>query len=1257
MNRKASRRHEMVLCVICIGVAVVARMAMAEEIVAEDSCVVELQLPAGATVSADGKGYGSNRRLAYESLTPRRIYQVPLAIHYPSGKTSQHNLLIEGGRRVRLARLDPGNVKLELVEMAGLPSIMNYVTTREMKYLAAGHENGTVSIWDMQQRRLLRYFAGELALRGVSVERVAMALNMQKNWLLAEADYLKKDRQSRSKVSILYDIQTGRKLRTFDGGTRAFSTDGRWLLTSVDGDWIAETQRNGPGSVVLWDAESGRKLRTFDVGTGYLLSIAISPDGRFLLSATASEWNKDTNRWGPWSAVLWDVERGQKLRTYDIGFGNATTAALSPDNRFLLTAVSGGWIAGTERGNPGSVMLWDVESGQKLRTFDTGSGQDTAAAFSPDGRQILTAAGGRDKGSLILWDTKSGQKLRIIEVGASFDWRPAMSAVFSLDGLRAMVGSTIWDTATGAKTWAFTSPANRISGAHFSANGTRLVTFHKANDEAHSIVLWDAESGQKLRTVDLGGRHPFSVDLSPDGRKMVAVVDHWNERTKCSEYSVAISYAESDQKLRTFDMGSGYLASAGLSPDHRRLLTLIRFTNENGEPINAIVWDVEKGQKERTFEIGTWYLSSAQFSPDGRKVLIRDDKSVLLWDIESGQKARTFDLGSGTYPGSAVFSPDGRQLVVPGNESLSLWDIESGQKVRTFDLGSGYLEAVNFSPDGRRIVTRSSKPTDQKKFLIFWDVESGQKLRTIDTGSWYLKSVEFSPDGRKLLTLNGDGEIAVWDIENGTKLRTTDLGEQDVIWSASFDPAGRHIRAFGAWRFLYIIDWATGDCVLHGDAAGDEILYTTADGYFEGPAEARQEVCYRVGGGLDVVPVDRFFGDFYRPGLLAEILQGQRPTPDVQLGHSLPPIVRIVSPKAGEVETAEVTLDVQASDQGGGVANLSLFQNGARVLAPGEAHQEGKVRHQSFRIGLVEGENKLRITASSDDGSWESEPAELVLRYEKPLAKSRLYVLAVGVNKYADANYNLSFAATDAQAMADVFRRRAKRLYEQVSVTTLTDQKATRTGIKSALEQVAAETRPQDTLVLFLAGHGMMVGQRYYFLPYELHREAESLEADIRKQALPGDELGECLAAAPALKRVMILDTCASGGALALLVGRSRSGNALRGTIERLSRSQGVFAIAAAGASQQAEESKELGHGILTYSLLAGLKAIDAGPLADRHVQPSNPERVVNVLEWFTFADGQVRELTAKLYGAAQDAQFSKKDQSQSFPLLPLDDE
>jgi uncharacterized caspase-like protein len=275
-----------------------------------------------------------------------------------------------------------------------------------------------------------------------------------------------------------------------------------------------------------------------------------------------------------------------------------------------------------------------------------------------------------------------------------------------------------------------------------------------------------------------------------------------------------------------------------------------------------------------------------------------------------------------------------------------------------------------------------------------------------------------------------------------------------------------------------------------------------------------------------------------------------------------------------------------------------------------------------------------------------------VLRYERPLEKPQLYVVAVGINHYQDGNLNLSYAAKDSAALAQLFEERGSALYSQVHVTPLADEQATRQGIKDALKQAASLTEPQDTLLLFLAGHGAMVGQRYYFVPYELRRNSEKLEEDLRSQGLPADELSDYLGSAKALKRLLILDTCASGGALGTVV-KPRSGFALRGAIERLSRSQGIFTIAASSASEEAQESAELGHGILSYALLAGLQGVEGGPLEGQHVEPSNPDRVVDVMEWFAFAAGHVPRLTEKYYGIAQDVQTSTV--GMSFPVLPLE--
>jgi hypothetical protein len=332
------------------------------------------------------------------------------------------------------------------------------------------------------------------------------------------------------------------------------------------------------------------------------------------------------------------------------------------------------------------------------------------------------------------------------------------------------------------------------------------------------------------------------------------------------------------------------------------------------------------------------------------------------------------------------------------------------------------------------------------------------------------------------------------------------------------------------------------------------------------------------------------------------------------------------------------------------MGRLALFHNGARLAAGGQTRQEGKTAHVTFDVSLIEGLNQLRATASSADGTWEAEPAEIVLQYEVAGAKSRLYLVAVGINRYADANMNLRFAANDARAITELFRRRGQAIYEQVQVVPLVDRDATQIGVREALRRAAGQTRPQDTLLVFLAGHGIMIGQRYYFLPQDLNYPVEQLEDGIRQHGLPADELSDYLGNAKALKRVMILDTCASGGALvALAKGRSF---ALRGAIERLSRAQGVFTIAAASARGEAQESDELGHGALSYALLAGLKAVDRGPLFDKHVQPTGIGRTIDVVDWFRFAAGEVPWLTEQISGARQQVQTSTL--GLGFPVLPL---
>src|SRR5438093_11870728 len=104
---------------------------------------------------------------------------------------------------------------------------------------------------------------------------------------------------------------------------------------------------------------------------------------------------------------------------------------------------------------------------------------------------------------------------------------------------------------------------------------------------------------------------------------------------------------------------------------------------------------------------------------------------------------------------------------------------------------------------------------------------------------------------------------------------------------------------------------------------------------------------------------------------------------------------------------------------------------------------------------------------------------------------------------------------------------------------------------------------------------------------------------------------------------------------------RGQNPFAFRGAIERFSRAQGVYSLAATAADELAAENKELGHSILTYALLAGLKAVDGGPLAGQSVSSGDRDSPVDVLEWFRFAKRHVPKLYEQYVGRAQQVEMS----------------
>lgn len=239
----------------------------------------------------------------------------------------------------------------------------------------------------------------------------------------------------------------------------------------------------------------------------------------------------------------------------------------------------------------------------------------------------------------------------------------------------------------------------------------------------------------------------------------------------------------------------------------------------------------------------------------------------------------------------------------------------------------------------------------------------------------------------------------------------------------------------------------------------------------------------------------------------------------------------------------------------------------------------------------------------------------------------RVWVVAVGISEYAaPAIRDLRFARTDAVTVADYYRQRFDLPPGQVLVRL--DTEASLRELKRLLgtELVAKANRPADTVVIFFAGHGKkepdigsqdLDGFSKYLLPYDADPD------DLFGSALGMEDLVRILQRLPAERVVMVLDTCFSGA-----VGGARSlfdptepirSGATEEFLERLAASgRGRVVLTAASVDEPAFEHPELGHGIFTYYLLAGL-----GGTAD-----DDRDGGIDVDELYKFVFRQVTKFT-----------------------------
>ncbi len=374
---------------------------------------------------------------------------------------------------------------------------------------------------------------------------------------------------------------------------RAVSADGR-LLAGADNrvppaaarmSWEAPRDRPADNRIGLWDAASGKFVRWL-VGHGDTVrDLALSPDGRRLVSAGADD-----------ALRAWDVASGKDLRHWALPARQRSRAlAISPDGKTV----------------PGkTIRLHDVRTGKLLRQLSGHEKRVDELAFAPEGRALASRD---ERGAVRVWDVSTAKILCAItprkEINA-ISW-----LAFAPDGRALATGdrgphARLWGLPGGedlgglggdGSLWSKEGRGWCVRCASFAPDGKRLFTvgegFFAVGGSGSGLQVWDvARRAEGARFPPdareaLEGRGPTGPRaVSPDGRFLVRGSGRFREMP----FGTVLVLEPSLEALYLHETASG-----------------------------EVVYRFPRG------------LSTVAFAPDGRTVATGcdDDGSILIWDL------------------------------------------------------------------------------------------------------------------------------------------------------------------------------------------------------------------------------------------------------------------------------------------------------------------------------------------------------------------------------------------------------------------------------------------------------------------------------------------------------------------------------------------------------------------------------------------------------------------------------------------------
>lgn len=648
-----------------------------------------------------------------------------------------------------------------------------------------------------------------------------------------------------------------------------------------------------------------------------------------------------------------------------------------------------------------------------------------------------------------------------------------------------------------------------------------------------------------------------------------------------------------------------------------------QFLATAGADGQARVWQLSNGREIATVDAHKDGVSGVAIDETGKSLITAGaDGLVRVWNIASStlQAELTGHIGAIT---AMALTEDGQNLITGGEDTtVRVWDVRAGKLRDTLTGHAAPVSAVALGERGELIAS-----TDQDGRIIVWDRPSGAQRQSFRGSSTPLT---VAINGRRNFVGVGseDSVVRLYDLDSGEETRAF-RGHSDAVRHLAFEPTNQFLHTASIDGTSRIWDLPTGDQLAQVISTNSGWVVADSSGAYDGSEGGINAVQWSTSEGS--FELDQKIAEDFEPGVLARLVdQGSqvvRARAAISEGFPVPPSVTISSNGTVSLQGAPAAdFTVEATNKrNGGVAELRVYHNG-KIVGPGTAgvhvvEQETKPNKHSIRlqVPVMSGRNLFQAVAINA-GNVESKPATFTLSQSEGGGAGTLHLIVVGIDEYRNPALNLNYGVLDGRGVAEFFKNVQHGPFAQVRVHEIYNEAATRTGILGVFD-VVRETKPEDVVIIFLAGHGEAVNRDWFFVPHEL-TETTNPEK-LSKAGLSSDDLQEKALRIGARNILIMIDTCKSGSALAAFRGFEE-----RKALRLLSRTSGVHVVASADNEQFATELSSLGHGIFTFAALEGLRgAADSG----------TRDGAVSVGELVAYVEKRVQSLASEHRTVRQD--------------------